>query len=181
VDLEEQVSGLVVASPRDGRADIGTYVEGPDDGGLETRDFRKDQLVLIMPAGHWLTGRSAIGFLDTLDEPWISLNAGAALLHTQQQAALAAGRPFRLRMQVRSFDAVAHMVASGLGIAALPKAAALPIIRPMRLTWRPLNDGWSHRQLKVAIRPDADAVVRSLRDFLCTPSQGAKSSLAKSQ
>jgi DNA-binding transcriptional LysR family regulator len=77
-------------------------------------------------------------------------------------------------MQVRSFDAVAHMVASGLGIAALPKAAALPIIKAMKLSWRPLSDDWAHRQLKVAIRRDADSSVRAIRDFLCTPSQNTK-------
>jgi DNA-binding transcriptional LysR family regulator len=51
------------------------------------------------------------------------------MLQKQQQAALAAGKPLRLRMQVRSFDAVCHLVASGLGIAVLPAAAALPIVR----------------------------------------------------
>lgn len=178
VDLEEQVSELVVSSLRDGRSDLGAYVEGPDDKGLETRDFRQDQLVLIMPAGHRLRGRKAIGFADTLDEPWISLNAGAALLLTQQQAAFASGRPFKLRMQVRSFDAVGHMVASGLGIAALPKAAALPIIKAMKLSWRPLSDPWAQRQLKVAIRTDADTAIRAIRDFLCDPSHIAKATLA---
>lgn len=179
VDLDEQVSEMVVSSLRDGRTDLGAYVEGPDDQGLETRDFRQDQLVLIIPAGHRLTGRSPIAFVDTLDEPWISLTAGAALLIKQQQAALASGRPFKLRMQVRSFDAVGHMVASGLGIAALPKAAALPVIKAMKLSWRPLSDDWSHRQLKIAIRSDADSAVRAIRDFLCDPSQNAKASLAK--
>jgi DNA-binding transcriptional LysR family regulator len=43
------------------------------------------------------------------------------MLQAQQQAAMAAGRTLKLRMQVRSFDAVGHMVAAGLGIAALPK------------------------------------------------------------
>jgi len=179
VDLDEQVSDLVVSNLRDGRSDLGAYVEGPDDERLETRNFRQDQLVLIMPVGHRLTGRSAIGFVDTLDEPWISLNAGAALLLKQQQAAFASGRPFKLRMQVRSFDAVGHLVASGLGIAALPKAAALPIIKAMQLSWRPLSDEWAHRQLKIAIRTDADAAVRAIRDFLCDPSHIAKASLTK--
>ena len=174
VEVEEQVSELVVASLRDGRADIGAFVEGPDTHGLDVRDFRRDELVLILPAGHRLAGRSPISFVDTLDEQWISLNAGAAMLQKQQQAALAAGRNFKLRMQVRSFDAVGHMVASGLGIAALPKGAGLPIVRAMKLTWRPLADPWAQRQLKIGMRPDADPTIASLRDFLCAPLQNAK-------
>jgi DNA-binding transcriptional LysR family regulator len=174
VDVEEQVSEMVVSTLREGRADIGAFVEGPATDGLEVRDFRTDELVLILPAGHALAGRSPIAFVDTLDEQWISLNAGAALLQSQQQAALAAGRNFKLRMQVRSFDAVGHMVASGLGIAALPKQAALPIVRAMKLAWRPLADPRAQRQLKIGIRPDADRSIVALRDFLCAPSPNAK-------
>jgi len=179
VELEEQVSQQVVANVRDGRADLGAFVAGPDVRGLEVRDFRRDELVLILPPDHRLAGRSPIAFADTLDEHWISLNAGAALLQAQQQAAMAAGRSWKVRMQVRSFDAVGHMVASGLGIAALPKGAALPIARAMRLHCRPLSDAWATRQLQVAIRPDADATVVGLRNFLLPTSQSAKSVRAR--
>lgn len=175
VELEEQVSHQVVASVREGRADLGVFVAGPDIRGLEVRDFRNDELVLILPGGHRLAGRVPLAFAETLDEPWISLNAGAAMLQAQQQAAMAAGRPLKLRMQVRSFDAVGHMVASGLGIAVLPKGAALPIVRAMKLRWRPLADGWAKRQLLVAVRTDADAAVRAFRDFLLPTSHNAKS------
>ena len=92
----------------------------------------------------------------------------------QQSAAMAAGRTLKLRMQVRSFDAVGHMVASGLGIALLPKAAALPIVRAMQLSWRPLKDDWAKRQMKVGIRKEADAWVADFRDFLHSSSQNAK-------
>lgn len=179
VELEELVSQQVVATVREGHADVGVFVAGPDTRGLEVRDFRSDELVLIMPAGHRLVGKGPMAFADTLDESWISLNAGAAMLQAQQQAAMAAGRPMKLRMQVRSFDAVGHMVASGLGIAALPKGAALPIVRAMKLHWRPLSDAWASRQLLVAIRPDADATVVALRDFLLPISQTAKAGRAR--
>ena len=179
VELEEQVSQQVVASVREGRADLGVFVAGPDLRGLEVRDFRSDELVLILPAGHRLAGRTPLPFADTLDEHWISLNAGAAMLQAQQQAAMAAGRTLKLRMQVRSFDAVGHMVASGLGIAALPKGAALPMLRAMKLQWRPLSDAWARRQLQVVVRPDADATVVALRDFLVSTSQNAKAGRAR--
>ena len=179
VELEEQVSQQVVATVREGRADLGVFVAGPDVRGLEVRDFRSDELVLILPAGHRLIGRSPLAFADTLDEHWISLNAGAAMLQAQQQAAMAAGRSLKLRMQVRSFDAVGHMVTAGLGIAALPKGAALPIVRAMKLHWRPLAEAWATRQLQVAIRSDADATVVALRDFLIPTSRNAKAGRAR--
>ncbi|PIT78190.1 LysR family transcriptional regulator [Limnohabitans sp. G3-2] len=174
IDLEEQVSEHVVQALREGRADMGVFVEGPDTEGLDVKDFRQDELVLILPRHHPLVGKSPLAFADALDESWVSLNPGAALLQQQQSAAMAAGRTLKLRMQVRSFDAVGHMVASGLGIALLPKAAALPIVRAMQLSWRPLKDEWAQRRLKVGIRKEADSLVVNFRDFLHLPSQNAK-------
>ncbi len=176
IDLEEQVSEAVVATLREGRTDVAVFVEGPDTTGLATQLFRTDELVLVMPARHRLaTGKSPLPFVDALDEEWISLTAGAAMLQKQQQAALAAGRPLKLRMQVRSFDAVCHMVASGLGIAVLPKGASLPIIKSMLLGWRPLADGWAQRRLLLATDAGkSDAAITALVDFLVKPSQNAK-------
>lgn len=179
VDLEEQVSEAVVVALREGRADLGVFVEGPDATGLATQLFRTDELVLVLPLRHRLAGQAPLAFADALDEDWISLNTGAAMLQKQQQAALALNKPFRLRMQVRSFDAVCHLVASGLGVAVLPKAAALPIIRAMKLGWRPLADPWARRRLLVATAHDqmggqADAAVAALLGFLVEPSQNAK-------
>ncbi|CAN1514549.1 LysR family transcriptional regulator [Limnohabitans sp. B9-3] len=179
IDLEEQVSGQVVIALREGRADIGVFVEGTNSEGLEASFFRADELVLIFPKGHRLTGKKPILFADTLDEQWISLNPGAAMLQQLISAASALGKRLKLRMQVNSFDAVTQMVASGLGIALLPKAFALPILKNSQLSWRPLQDPWSHRKLMVGIRKEADLEVKALRDFLISPSQNAKTASSK--
>ena len=181
IDLEEQVSEAVVSTLREGRTDVAVFVEGPDTTGLATQLFRSDELVLVMPARHRLAAaKSPIAFIDTLDEEWISLTAGAAMLQKQQQAALAAGRPLKLRMQVRSFDAVCHMVASGLGIAVLPKGASLPVIKNMKLGWRPLADSWAKRRLLVATAAgESDAAITALVDFLTKTSQNAKAASRK--
>lgn len=179
IDLEEQVSEQVVQSLREGRADVGVFVQGPDTQGLEVKDFRQDELVLILPRGHTLAGATSVAFSDTLDESWISLSAGAALLQQQQSAAMAVGRPLKLRMQVRSFDAVGHMVASGLGIAMLPKAAALPMVRSLKLGWCPLRDAWAQRRMLLAIRKDTDPMSSAFRDFLSRSSPNAKSDLPR--
>ncbi|MEO8389114.1 LysR family transcriptional regulator [Polaromonas sp.] len=180
IDLEEQVSEAVAATLREGRADVAVFVEGPDTKGLDTRLFREDELVLILPAGHALArSKTPLAFVDTLDEEWISLTAGAAMLQKQQQAALAANRPLKLRMQVRSFDAVCHMVASGLGVAILPKAATLPMVKSMKLGWRPLADAWAKRRLLTAtMAGQSDAGITSLVDFL-SPKDAPSSQNAK--
>ena len=183
IDLEEQVSESVVSTLREGRADIAVFVEGPDTTGLDARLFRQDELILIFPSGNrFASSKEPLAFADTLDEEWISLTAGAAMLQKQQQAALAVGRPFKLRMQVRSFDAVCHMVAAGMGIAVLPKVAALAIAKNMKLHWRPLLDSWAQRKLLVATNASqSDTEVSAFMTFLIDPSQNAKASRTKRQ
>ncbi len=175
VELEEQVSSGVVTALREGRADLGVFVEGVDTEGLDCRLFRQDELVLVLPARHRLAGRGAVAFEQALEEDWISLSEGAALLARQHEAAHAAGRPLKVRMQVRSFDAVCHLVASGLGIALLPKAAALPLLVATGLRWRALSDAWARRRLLLATRPGPqDPAVDALVRVLVEPSQNAK-------
>ena len=67
------------------------------------------------------------------------------------------------------------MVASGLGIAVLPKIASLPIAKSMKLIFRPLADAWAQRSLMVATAAGQnDKNVTSLVNFLIEPSQNAK-------
>ena len=176
VELEEQVSQAVVTTLREGRCDVAVFVEGPDTTGLRTQIFRNDELVLVMPLTHNLArSKESVSFIGLLDEEWITLTAGAAMLQKQQQAALEANRTLKLRMQVRSFDAVCRMVASGLGIAMLPKGACLPIIKAMKLAWRPLNDDWVNRRLLIATAgTESDPDTVRLVQMLAEPSQNAK-------
>ena len=181
VELDEQVSEAVVSALREGRADVGVFVEGPDTHGLQTAAFRRDELVLVMPAGHPLSkARSVVAFADCLNEDWITLTTGAAMLQTQQQAALTVGRPLRLRMQVRSFDAVCHLVAAGMGVALLPKAALQPFAKALPLRARPLKDAWARRQLLVAVANQDEAAL-GLMAFLKQASQNAKADAPKKQ
>lgn len=170
IELEEQVSAAVVAALREGRADIGVFVEGADISGLHTCAFRKDELVVLFPSSHPLAktpARQAVTFESLLDEQWIGLSTGAAMLQPQQQAALAAGKPLKIRMQLRSFDAVCHMVEAGLGLTVLPKTSVMPILRAMKLSTRPLTNSWAQRTLLLGTATAlSDPGVDAFRDFL---------------
>ena len=170
VEVEEQVSGLVLTRLQEGRADIGVFVEGPPTPGLRTWPFREDELVLVFPSTHRLAAspkRQAIAFADLIDEQWISLGSGAALFQAQQQSAVLLGRPLKIRMQLRSFDAVCHMVEADMGIAILPKTAVMPSLQTMKLGWRRLADPWARRRIVLATpSSQADPVVLELIEFL---------------
>jgi DNA-binding transcriptional LysR family regulator len=176
IDLDEEVSDAVVLAVREGRADVGIFVEGPDTTNLNTRQFRCDELVLVMPGSHRLaSGTAPVPFIETLDEDWISLVNGAALLERQQQSALSANKPLRLRVQVRTFEAVCHLVAANLGIAILPRLAVSPFLHGLGLVSRPLADHWAKRRLLIASATAQQLPeVGNLINFLADPSQNTK-------
>src|SRR5256885_11945344 len=64
-------------------------------------------------------------------------------------------RPVRIRIQVRSFDAMCHMVSVGLGLAILPRAATAPHLAARALRLRPLGALNTRRRLLLAMRSQA--------------------------
>mgnify|MGYP006278538619 CR=1 FL=1 len=178
VDLEEQVTTAVVASLREGRCDVGIFVEGSPVEDLSPQVFAQDELVLVVPRGHALAKqRKPVAFDTVLDQDLIGMNPGAALLQSLQSAAEQRGMPLRLRMQVRSFDAVCHLVAAGLGISVLPRAAVEPLAMAMGLTCRALTDEWAQRRLLVAMgsgRQADDAALALIQHLTTERSPNAK-------
>lgn len=162
IEFEEQDSGEVVLAVLDGRAEIGIFADRTPPLGLQTVEYRRDRLVLVVPKLHPLAARRAIDFADAADLDFVSLAAGTSLAQRLQLEAEALGKRLRLRIQVRSFDAMCHMVACGLGVAVLPDAAVQPHLRSMDLAKIDIRDDWVHRRLLVGAR-DFAALPRPVR------------------
>ena len=60
----------------------------------------------------------------------------------------------RLRIQVRSYDAMCQMIAVNLGIGVLPYQACAPQIKALGLKVIRLEDAWAKRNLLLAIKQD---------------------------
>lgn len=173
VEVEEQLSGDIVRALVDGLADIGVFANGTPAHGLTLMDYRSDQLVMVCARQHPLGKLKRSSFRDCLPYDFVGLNRGSSLLELTSRAAEAAGLPLRLRVQVRSFDAMCHMIAANLGIGVLPLSACLPQISALRLKVVKLTDDWAGRKLVAATRPDADlsGAAVLLRDHLLAQQQ----------
>ena len=178
VDLEEQLSGDIVRALLDGLADVGVFAEGTPAGGLTLAPFRKDELVLLCVKNHPLGKFRKIAFADSLDHDFVGLNRASSLLELTSRAAANAGRPLRLRVQVRSFDAMCQMIAARLGVGVLPLAACKERLGPRGLKAVHLTDDWAHRHLMLgysAARP-LSAAARLMVEHLQPPAGGEKES-----
>jgi DNA-binding transcriptional LysR family regulator len=151
VEIEESRSRDIARSLREGRTDVGIVMDGTPMEGLECFHYRSDRLVAVVPRGHAVRGRSVV-FASILDYDLVGLDSSAAMMQLLQQAAHAAGKPLRLRMQVRSFEALCKLVQAGMGIGILPHAAARNFAQPMGLRLLRLHEPWAERRMYVCVR-----------------------------
>jgi DNA-binding transcriptional LysR family regulator len=172
IELEEQNSGEIVMAVLDGRADLGIFADRTPAFGLHQVNYRRDQLSLVVPRGHPLSSRRTVYFKEVLDYDFVSLSEGTSLAERLQSETEALGRILKLRIRVRSFDAMCKMVAAEMGIAVLPSNAVLELVRSLNLRQITLKDSWAERSLLIGLR-DTKAVSRHVRLLLdhlsCAP------------
>ncbi|CAM3149271.1 DNA-binding transcriptional regulator, LysR family [Pseudomonas gessardii] len=170
IDLQELPSLRITHALRQGAADLGIISDAVDTHGLQTRPFRDDPLMLILPTGHPLTA-GAVSFIDSLPYDYVGLAADSALAVYLEEQALHAG--FRLQTRVRAdgFAGVMRMVARGAGLGIVPLAALQrwPHAQPFQA--QPLTEDWACRKLLVCARSfeQLPGYARALLDALSVP------------
>jgi len=152
VDLEERLSDEIVGLIAEGVADLGIVAGTVDAGALETYPFRRDRFVLVVAREHALARRAEIGFEEVLEHDIVGLDRASALQRFLASKAVRIGRPLRLRVQLRSFDAVCRLVECKVGIGIVPETTARRVIRTMAIEVVPLTDSWAERELTICIR-----------------------------
>ena len=165
IELEELNSDQVAMAVVNGRADFGILAGGTPVLGLQTMPYRRDRLVLVAPERHPLAKRRSISLGDAIDYDFVSLSQSTSLAGLLDAAAASLGKRLKVRIRVRSFDAMCMMVAANLGIAVLPAAAVRPHLRSMGLRQIPVSDEWAHRELLICAR-DLNALPKPARSFV---------------
>lgn len=152
VELQERTSQETLALIRAGLAEAGLVSDALEAEGLLRYPLTADHLVLILPPGHRLAGRSALPLQATAGQAFVGLTHGNALqVHIEAQAQ-ALGQALSLRIRMKTFDGLGQMVAQGVGLGIVPLAVALQQRRRHRLRIRPLADAWARRTLCLCLR-----------------------------
>ncbi|MGY2044725.1 LysR family transcriptional regulator [Pseudomonas pergaminensis] len=170
-DLEERPSKGVVQGVLDGVADLGICSSDTDIKGLPSVTYRRDKLLVLMPADHPLAVRETLAFSETLDSDYVGLHAASSINMRTHAAAREAGKMLRLRIHVPGFDAMCRMVQANMGIGILPQKAYELFGRALGLHAVPLTDDWSDRSLILVVRDKTQLspVSRLLFDYLHNP------------
>jgi len=147
IDLQELPSSRITHALRQGTAELGIISDAVDSAGLQTRGFRDDPLVLILPTGHPLADGRALQFSDTLQHDFVGLNADSALAIYLEEQALHVGGRMQIRVRADGFDGVIRMVARGVGLAIVPLAAVQRRGPSPAFTAVALSEQWAQRKL----------------------------------
>jgi DNA-binding transcriptional LysR family regulator len=165
IDLEDVLSEEAAQAVSSGVAELAVIGENTPTEGLQTIVCEVDELVLVAQATHELARRDTAEFAHALEHDFVGMNRSTSLMRQIVSAASAIGKTPRIRVQVRSFDAMCRMVSAGLGIAILPRWSALPHAPAMGLVIRRLEGLWTQRRLLLAMR-DRDSLTDPARIFL---------------
>ncbi len=175
LDLEDAISDDAVRGVLRGAAELAVIGENTAAAGLHTLVCDIDELVLLLPPGHPLTtaaGGTGVALTDLLAHDLVAFGRTTSLTRQLAAAAESVQRPLRLRAQVRSFDAMARMVAAGLGLAVLPRKGAAPYAQALGLHITSLKGMSTVRRLLLAMRqrdglsPAAQALVEMVQSRL---------------
>jgi DNA-binding transcriptional LysR family regulator len=165
IDLEERLSDEIVGLIAEGVGDIGVVAGTVDPGKLTTYPFRSDRFVVVVARDHELASRREVSFAEVLNYDFVGLDRASAIQRFLAGKASHIGRPLRLRVQLRSFDAVCRVVESKVGIGIVPRTTAERAVKSAAIKAVDLTDSWALRELTICVR-DLDALAPFARQLV---------------
>jgi DNA-binding transcriptional LysR family regulator len=103
-----------------------------------------------------LATEAHVAFADVLEFDFIGLDRTSALQRFLSDKAERVGRRLKLRVQLRSFDAVCRFVECNVGIGIVPATTAERHANTMSIRRIELTDDWALRNLMICVRREAD-------------------------
>ena len=150
--IEERWSAEIISAVAASDADLGIVMEGHLNEDVVMRPYRSDLLAVVTRNDHPLAAGGAPRFSDVLEYDIVALEGSSSMMRLLTSQATIINRALRLRVQVRSFEAVCRMVQARLGIGLLPLQAARILAQGLDLSVQPLAEPWAERQMLICSR-----------------------------
>lgn len=152
IDLKEAESNDIIQALDKGTAQLGLISSFFDSHHLHTLPFADDPLVLICPLDHALKNQSALTLGDILHYPFVGLMQYHSLQQSIENQAKLLGCTMGYRLRLPNFNALAQVVANGVGIAIMPKRAAQRLNAAYPFHQVELTGAWANRKLLLAAK-----------------------------
>jgi DNA-binding transcriptional LysR family regulator len=172
VALRIEYAQRIIEEVLAGGLDLGIVGEGMPvtDDRLVVEPFLKDELVVVVPAGHAWAGRQQIRPADLAREPFVLPGKDLATAEFILREVEAAGITLNVALEFGNMEAAKKAVEAGLGISIISRCAILEELKSgrlkaLRVTGMPLK-----RNLSFIWRKGrhASALARTFRQFFAT-------------
>ena len=148
IDLRQGSSRVVANAVLNRKAELGICGHCEEVAPLQSRPYRMERLVLVVPHKHALAGRDTLEFAEALDYEQVGLRGSSTVQATLNQVARSANRVLRQRLEVDSLSAMCRMIECGIGIGVMP-LGAFQAMGEQRLHAATLTDPWAVRELNL--------------------------------
>jgi DNA-binding transcriptional LysR family regulator len=122
VDIKVATGGTqrLMRRVRNGQADLALLTLPVDDPALTSVPVLREELMLVMPAGHPLAGKDSVGVEALVGQPFIIFEQGSNPRRTLDEFFVREQIKPRIVTESENVEIIKSMVASGLGVAIVP-------------------------------------------------------------
>ena len=159
IDLKEAESNDIVQAIESGVAKLGLISSFFKSHELQTLEFSDDPLVLICPPYHELATQNQLQLSDLLSHAFVGLMQYHSLQQSIETQTKLLGCAIQYRLRLPNFAAIAQVVANGVGIAIMPKRAALRLKDFYSFQQVELTGEWANRKLLLTAKNFDDLAV----------------------
>jgi DNA-binding transcriptional LysR family regulator len=171
VSLRDDVAGLIAARVRNGEVDFGISACEGVEADLTAVPLTRDEIVAVFPRRHPLARAARPTWRSLAAHPFIAMSRDSSVRQLTDQAFAHNGLVVEPVSEAKYMSTALGLVASSVGIAALP-SSAVGMIRQAGLGSAMVHDPVMTRQIGILIRhgrtlgPAAQALVEALRGLL---------------
>ncbi|WP_239591103.1 LysR substrate-binding domain-containing protein [Candidatus Dactylopiibacterium carminicum] len=148
IDLHQCSSRDVAHAVFHREAELGICGPCEEVAPLQSRPYRTERLVLVMPESHQLARLKKLSYVQSLDFEQIAMRGSSTVQATLDRVARQQRRRLRQRIEVDSLSAMCRMIECGMGIGVMP-LGAFQALGERRLHAAELTDPWALRALNL--------------------------------
>ncbi|MBP6120914.1 MULTISPECIES: LysR substrate-binding domain-containing protein [Providencia] len=152
ISVKEMPSSEIVSAIKNRVANLGIVADSTDLTGLDTFPFCDDELVVFTHKNSKWALDTRLSFSDIIEAEFIGLSEGITLQKHIDAHAKHLGQRLNYRVRMPTIDAIMQIVNDGVGIAIIPKHAAMRFTESHTTKIISLTDSWAQRKLVICAR-----------------------------
>lgn len=151
VSVQDVVAENVVEMVRQGRVELGVSFDPGESEGVSFEPLFLDRFVAVFPDGHPLLEKKRIAWEVLQSDPFLLLQRPSNIRHLIEKTLSEHDLKLRVEFEAHQLDTIGCMVASGLGVSAVPSLCTAQMERQGAVC-RPLDKPFIARRVGIITR-----------------------------